>query len=495
MNDVLLEKINKLYDNDKHDEIISLIKNIDGYENDYDLQGQLARAYSNIQKYDKAITILELFKDKGATDPIWVYRLAFACCEGDREYSRVQKYLENILKDIPQDRVADEIYNDLSGLLIGCLANDINNISFKKRVENFWIWFADNEATLSNMITMMNDEKSPTDLDAMSSLVRSGLSLISDKLQYNLGGDFEFTFTCADNPYLFYLTPFIVSQIPEKFKSKWTFNPFMDGNVSNDLELEIKDVTVGLSDMLVAVEYQKDSSGFNDSSRFNIQFFNEHVCKLDDSDAYHIFFLMMDIVIGESISYQYINTVNKSETKTDEMIPLTDLKQYIIDQLQNNKKQFFNNPQDRFTYFTLKLKADQHSPLRYNVRQGGTTFRELFDSYYANDNKINLSLLSMGAVAVFIILSKHQGSELTTLDHDDYNEAGFHADDLAKKIVAQTSSIYTGVLDGSYIYIDFITYDLKEFLEKVPTIIKQGNYNCTFLFSYFKPYSEIISLT
>ncbi len=487
MNNITLEKINKLYGEAKHNEIISLIKDIDGYENDYYLSGQLARAYSNIGEYNKAISTLELFKDKGATDPVWVYRLAFACCDGTHEYSRVQKYLENILKDIPQDKADDEIYKDLSAYLVDCLVNDVNNISFKKRVENFWIWFTDNEATLSNMISMMNDKKSPTDLEAMSSLVRNGLSLISDKLEYNLGRDFEFTFTCAGNSYLFYLTPYIISEMPEKFKEKWTFNPFMDGNVSNDLELKINDVTVGLSDMLVAVDYHKDSN------RFNLQFFNEHVCKLDDRDAYHIFFLMMDIVIGESIGYQYIRTVNKSELKTDGMIPLTDLKQYIINKLENDNKQLFNNPQDRFTYFTFKLKADQHSPFRYNVNQGGTTFRELFDSYYANDNAINLSLLRMGAVAVFLILTKHEDAELTTLNHLKYNEALLHADDLAKKIVAQTSSIYTGVLDG--IYIDFITYDLKEFLEKVPTIIELGNYNCTFQFSYFKPYSEIISLT
>ncbi len=478
MRKVILDKVDKLYDDDKHKEIISTITNFAGYDKDYELSGQLAVAYNNTDDYSKAITTLESFTKEGVNDPKWVYRLAYACCEGTKEYAKVQKYIENILTDIPEDKADEEVYKDLSNYLVDCLINDVNNISFKKRVENFWIWFTENEEKLSDMLTKMKAHDKSIDPASITDFANEGISLISENIYFNLGGNFEFTFTCEGNSYLFYLTPYIVSQMPEKFKEKWTFTPFMQGDKSDGFMLKIKDIDVAISDMLVAVDYESDNGDFN------IKFYNEHVCKLDDSDAYHILFLMMDMVTGEAISNLYIGTVDKSDTKLDGMIPLSDLKQHIIDSLEKDEKQYFENPQERYTSFEIELDDDEYAPYRYDVTFGTTSYQSLLSSYYINDNDINLQLLKMGAVAGFLILINEEGLEL--------GEALAHAQSVSDKIATNTSSIELGRSIGSYIYIDFITYDIKEFLEKAPELLK--DYPCSFTFSYFKPFSETIDL-
>ncbi len=478
MKNVILEKVEKLYDEDKYNQIIALIEGFQGYEKDFDLSGQLARAYNNINEYDKAITLLESFKEEGATDPKWVYRLAFACCNGTHEYSRVQKYIEDILEDIPEDNADDEIYKDLSACLVDCLANDKNNLSFKKRVEKFWNWFTENEEKLSDMLTKMKAQDKSVDPASITDFANEGVSLISENIFFNLGGDFEFTFTCEGNAYLFYLTPYIVSQMPEKFKEKWTFTPFMQGDKSDGFTLKMQDVSVAISDMLVAVDYQSDSDDFN------IQFYNEHICKLGDNDSYHIFFLMMDMVTGEAMGNLYIGTVDKADTKLDNMIPLSDLKQHIIDTLEKNEKRYFDNPQERFTSFQLELDDNEYSPFRYDVTFGITSFYSLLNGYYSNNNDINLELLKMGAVAGFLVLINKEGLEL--------REALAHAQDVSDKIATLTPSIELGRSIGSYIYIDFITYDLKEFLEKISALLKDSP--CKFVFSYYKPFSATIDL-
>ena len=478
MKEVILQKVDKLYDENKHDQIISIIEGFQGYNKDFDLSGQLAVAYNNTEQYDKAITLLESFKEEGATDSKWVYRLAYACCEGTYQYDKVQKYIEDILADIPEENADDEVYKDLSAYLVDCLANNKNNISFKKRVEIFWNWFTENEEKLSDMLTKMKAQDKSVDPASISDFANEGVSLISENIYFNLGGDFEFTFTCEGNVYLFYLTPYIVSQMPEKYKEKWTFTPFMQGDKSDGFMLQMKDVNVAISDMLVAVDYESDIDDFN------IQFYNEHVCKLDDSDSYHIFFLMMDMVTGEAMSNLYIGTVDKADTKLDNMMPLSDLKQYIIDTLEKNEKQCFDNPQESYTSFQIELDDDEGAPYRYDVTFGITSFQSLLNSYYRNDNDLNIQLLKMGAVAGFLVLLNNEGLEL--------GEALAHAQNASEKIATLTSSIELGRSIGSYIYIDFITYDLKEFLDKAPEFLK--DYPCKFSFSYYKPFSNTIDL-
>lgn len=52
----------------------------------------------------------------------------------------------------------------------------------------------------------------------MVDFISGGVQLISGELNFNLGGDYEFTFTIEGKNYLFYLLPWLVEQMPEQFR-------------------------------------------------------------------------------------------------------------------------------------------------------------------------------------------------------------------------------------------------------------------------------------
>lgn len=76
----LLEQINLWHEQDQFSLIIEHIERIPVSERDYDLIGQLARAYNNDARYREAIQHLLSVQEQGVNDPLWQYRLGYAYC-------------------------------------------------------------------------------------------------------------------------------------------------------------------------------------------------------------------------------------------------------------------------------------------------------------------------------------------------------------------------------------------------------------------------------
>ncbi|MDQ0658883.1 SMI1/KNR4 family protein [Paenibacillus sp. W2I17] len=76
----LLEQINLWHEQDQFSLIIEHIERIPVSERDYNLIGQLARAYNNDTRYREAIKQLLSVEEQGVNDPLWQYRLGYAYC-------------------------------------------------------------------------------------------------------------------------------------------------------------------------------------------------------------------------------------------------------------------------------------------------------------------------------------------------------------------------------------------------------------------------------
>lgn len=90
----------------------------------------------------------------------------------------------------------------------GLLARAYNNLGeyekalpFRKRVKDFWKWFTDNEEELSRIV----ENRGQLDGGDAVEFVTAGTNLIDEDVHFNLGGDYEFTFTVEGNTHLFYL--------------------------------------------------------------------------------------------------------------------------------------------------------------------------------------------------------------------------------------------------------------------------------------------------
>ncbi len=80
----------------------------------------------------------------------------------------------------------------------GLLARAYNNLGeyekalpFRKRVQDFWKWFTDNEEELSRIV----ENRGQLDGGDAVEFVTAGTNLIDEDVHFNLGGDYEFTFS------------------------------------------------------------------------------------------------------------------------------------------------------------------------------------------------------------------------------------------------------------------------------------------------------------
>ncbi|MBW5411114.1 tetratricopeptide repeat protein, partial [Brachyspira hampsonii] len=211
----IIEKINQFHENDEHEKIIEIINTIAEDERDIELFSLLARAYNNVGKYDDALDNLMYIREEGLDDALWNYRVGYAYYyKGEKE--KAENYFKKAYDLNNEDIDAYNFY-------MLCLEDRDDGINFEERVNRFWKWFEENEEKISDFI----DNRYKFSSDEMIEFVSNGVSLISDNLQFNFGGNYEFTFTVEGKEYLFYLTPRIVDAMPDKLKSKWKFFPYM----------------------------------------------------------------------------------------------------------------------------------------------------------------------------------------------------------------------------------------------------------------------------
>ena len=96
MKNNLIELLNTLHKEDKHQEIVNKIEALSNKEKTPEIIGILARAYNNIENYEKALELLKSIEDTEKNTHVWNYRIGYA-------YFYLEDYLEaekNFLKAV-----------------------------------------------------------------------------------------------------------------------------------------------------------------------------------------------------------------------------------------------------------------------------------------------------------------------------------------------------------------------------------------------------------
>lgn len=337
-----------------------------------------------------------------------------------------------------------------------------NNIEipFKSRVDAFWQWFMQNEAELSEMV----EKRGEYDADTIVEFINKGTSLIAEDVHFNIGGDFEFTFSIEGNSHLFYLYPYLISRMPESLKGKWHFFPFNQGT-DNSFEFQMYGVKVDMAEVQVAVGYNEEQNDFA------ISFYEENLCSLLEDQSYNAFYIMMEITLGEGISYQYISEVKRLDKSAEGMIPLPELRKHIIETLNLHGKEVFDNPQDVF--ISYQLEPEDNEELRYDVVVGSTNFSSLVSQYYQNNTELFDHINHFGARAVFIAFPyEDDGSDR----RNEVLNFRYELEDRIENEILKPDGL--GILlggasgTGSY-YMDFLLFDVPAFLEKVVPLLRE----------------------
>ena len=118
----ILEKIEKLNELEKYQEIITLIENLQVEQLNTEIILELARAYVNIQKYEKAIEILKSIENEGKNSVDWNYRMGYSYYYL-KDYKNSEKYF---LKALELDETEDNIKKALLNVYIELSRQTIN---------------------------------------------------------------------------------------------------------------------------------------------------------------------------------------------------------------------------------------------------------------------------------------------------------------------------------------------------------------------------------
>ena len=118
----ILEKIERLHDLEKYQEIIDLIEALPAEQLNTDLIGQLARAYNNVENYEKALELLKTIEFEEGHSFLWNWRAGYSYFFLE-DYSNAEKcFLKAYKLDSSDDATCyflKEAYTKLSQLESG----------------------------------------------------------------------------------------------------------------------------------------------------------------------------------------------------------------------------------------------------------------------------------------------------------------------------------------------------------------------------------------
>ena len=476
MNKKLLDDIEKLHNKNRHQDIIELINSIEDFEKDYNIISLLARALNNIKDYNGALDNLMYIREDGVDDPLWYFRVGYAYFYKD-EKETAKQYLSKAIELIDSYEKKD-ILETAKKLYTLCFEDEDNNLNFIKRIDLFWKWFEENEFLISSMVENQSED--------IINFISNGINIISNNISFNVSRNYKITFSIDGKNYLFYLIPRILSSMPERLKEKWTFLPYLPSSDGINFSIQLNNKKIEMQDVLIKIEFDEEND------KFDLIFYNKQLNELNNSDieeAYNIFFLMMENSIGEALSRIYIRYVDISDKKLKNMIPLTELEEYIKRTLLFYRKDIITNPTNQ--YFSYTFEPKDSNILRYDIIAGTTSYYETINDYYNENIDDIIEISKCGAKALFLYYAYDDENDDEEIRREILNERYEIQDRLEKEVLKNGEiGIVLGGAMGIYnIYIDLIIYDEDEFIKRAKILLAE--YERSFYISALRKYSDI----
>ena len=444
MNDELMKQIDEWHKAEKHQEIIDALEQIPEAERDFETTSLLARAYNNIEEYAKAAELLESVKEEGAEDERWNFRMGYAQYFLNN-YREALGYFSKVRELDPEDE-------DALSLIRQCNMA----MPLTRRVKEFWNWFVENEEKLSGMM----NPKSMEEADAFMEFISKGTNLISEDMHFNIGGDHEFTFSVEGWPDLFIIHPYIISCMPECLKGKWKFFPFNPGKVGS-FAYRVHDTDVDMGKIMVKASYDEKRENFN------IRYYDKNLCTLPEENSDGNFHVILELVLGEGVSFKYVNGIERASGIEEGMIALSGLRQHIEETVKSHGHEFFENPKDVYTGYQLTPKESDE--LRFDVIVGSTCLSSIVADYYHDSTELFDHANGFGAQALYIVFQNGAGEDnILNFRHD-------LEDRITEEILEPGNlGVITGGATGTeYSYIDLFVYDLRAFVKKVIPLLDE----------------------
>ena len=333
-----------------------------------------------------------------------------------------------------------------------CDETDVKpDLPFAKRTSLFWEWFGENEKQISKLI----DDKSKKDSEAIVALISEGLSILSDKIYFNIGGQHEFTFSVDGKTHLFYLLPYVVSKMPSKFGKKWNFFPCMNGTDGKSFAISMNGIEVNADKTFVLLTP-------TENKKYDLEYYSESFSSAEDEHE-SIFSTLMNNIVGERLTFMCIENISYTDSMKDGMIPLTEMEEKLGSEVKETL------PTDLFVPYDLEPDDDDLT-LRYDVGVGVTNPLGLVEEFFNGNGNTYTSFTRMGASPVFLYFCHN----------DEYGKCTEECEkivDLLKKSVLDEKNgygVYLGYAVGTRCgYVDLLIFDIDRFVAEISDILKR----------------------
>lgn len=468
MNEDIKKQIEEWHESGRHQEIIDILERIPVAERDYDTIGILARAYNNIDDgCAKAVELLESIREEGEEDALWNFRMGYS-----------QYYLDNNAEALKYFNKAYELNPEDEDTLYFIRQCNIY-VPLTERVEKFWNWFVENETKLSEMV----HPKTQEDAEEFMAFVHEGTALISENMNYNLGGDYEFTFSVEGWPDLFIIYPYIISCMPESLKAKWKFYPF---NRGTDAAFGFRMYGADIDTAKIMVR----NSYIERTGNFHISYYAKNLNALSENESESAMWIILENTLGEGISFKYIDGIEQVTKPEDGMIPLPELRTQIKKTLESHDRKLLENPKE--IYSTYRMNPQESDELRYDVIIGSTCLDSIVADYYNDSTDIFDHVNHFGAQMVFLAFPNPDdidGSDILNIRHDIEDRI---SDEILEPM--KLGQVIGGAAGTDSSYIDLIVYDLITFIHAVKPLLTQYP-KLSFYLSDFRQHAELTRLT
>lgn len=462
MSQTLLEKVLKWNEEDEYGKIIEAIEAVDEEERDYELTGQLARALNNRGEdgdYERAVELLKGTEEEGKEDPNWHFRLGYAYYYMDREWLAMPEF-ERVLELKPEDEDAKEFVQ----MCYRGLVYPQPSRTFCQRVEDFWEVFAKEEETVRRMMDSREDrEQMEKAADFVNRLLHTAFEEIYFEMGFN-GVKYELILTAEGRKHRLFKLEYWKRRAPEKLLERWNFLVGRQASPAADkFALEMGGVTLNCSDITAWPEKLEEHQA-------GISLYSEGLAALlkdNENTAYTMAEILLDQCIGEMSSILHIGWLDILDKPMDqEGIRLNELGAYIKSDIDTGEE-----PESICRYFTsYQMKPadlEQEWGLREDVFVGNTACVDIVRAYYNGDDSLMNEHQADGVVFGFFFYGnqKVERELMVPFRAEIEDEITDNAEDSGEILGGATGSVYS--------YIDFVSYDLKAFLDTAQAILNK----------------------
>ena len=264
------------------------------------------------------------------------------------------------------------------------------------------------------------------------------------------GPKYEITFSPEGDVVRLFELVYFMNHAPKQALENWSFTIGRSGK--GNFALKVNDIEIDGSDVQVWLKQEKENS-------YTLSCYCSKLSDLiahDKNKATWLLFLLTDTNLGELINMRYIDNLDVLDEPLAE--PSITLKG-VLDKLKDDGCSIDFSAQDFLdhNYIGYKMNPTQEEsfPLRADIIAGGSNCIGLLSDYFALDESSVNRLHADGAVAGFLAF------DLSNMTSDE----AFDLRDAFDGEKQEFATIIGGATGTHYGYIDFIAWDIDQFLQ------------------------------